>query len=140
LFVKLFSKKKTKMPSGNSRQLVEAFDTLEDPTLALERSSVRRGAEAIVALAMSHGENVDWEKVSSSHARGPLEMKEFFTEAKKHSPNLVSLILHALLFSTDAPSSSAPPAPDFASLEVAKISARSSRCFCKLCIGPFVVA
>jgi S-adenosylmethionine:diacylglycerol 3-amino-3-carboxypropyl transferase len=60
LFVELFSKKKKEMLSVNLRQLVEAFDTLEDPTLALKRSSVRRGAEAIVALVMSHGENVDW--------------------------------------------------------------------------------
>jgi hypothetical protein len=43
LFVELFSKKKKEMPSGNLRQLVEAFDALEDPTLALKRSSIRRG-------------------------------------------------------------------------------------------------
>jgi hypothetical protein len=63
-------------------------------------------------LALSHGENVDWEIVSSSHARRPEEMKEFFSEAKKYTPNLVSLILPALTPSTAAPSSSAPPAPD----------------------------
>jgi hypothetical protein len=65
-----------------------------------------------VALAMSHGENIDWEKVSSCHARGPLEIKEFFTEVKKYSPNLASLILHVPLSSTIAPLSSAPPEPD----------------------------
>jgi hypothetical protein len=32
----------------------------------------------MVALALSHGQDVDWEKVSSSHARCPKEMKEFF--------------------------------------------------------------
>jgi hypothetical protein len=104
--------------SGNLRRLVDAFDTLKDPTLALKRSSVRRDAEATVALAMSHGENVDWEKVSSPHALGPLEMKEFFSEAKKYSPNLVSLILHVPSSSTAAPSSSAPPAPDSTPSEV----------------------
>jgi hypothetical protein len=127
LFVDLFSKKNKEMPSGNLRQLVEAFDTLDDPTPTLKRSSVRRGAEATVALAMSHGENVEWEKMSSSHARGPLEMKEFFfegmkeffTEAKKHSPNHVSLILHAPSSSTAAPSLSSPPTPNYAPPKVA---------------------
>jgi hypothetical protein len=47
------------MSSRNLREVVEAFDTLKDPTLALKRSSVRRDAEAIVALAMSHGETID---------------------------------------------------------------------------------
>jgi hypothetical protein len=72
LFVDLFPKKKKEMPLENLRQPVEAFDTLEDPTLTLKRSSVRRGAEAMMALAMSRGEKVDWEKVSLSHARGRL--------------------------------------------------------------------
>jgi hypothetical protein len=116
LFAELFKKKE--IPSSNLRQLVDAFDTLEDPTLALKRSLVRRGAEATVALAMSHGENVDWEKVSSSHARGPLEMKGCFAEANKYSPNLVSLILHVPASSTAAPSSSAPPALDSTPSEV----------------------
>jgi hypothetical protein len=69
LFVGLFPKEKKDMPTGNLRRLVEAFDTLEDPTLQLKLSSVRRGAEGTVALALSHGEVVDWDKVSSSHAR-----------------------------------------------------------------------
>jgi hypothetical protein len=55
----IFSKKKKEMSSRNLREVVEAFDTLKDPTLALKRSSVRRDAEAIVALAMSHGETID---------------------------------------------------------------------------------
>jgi hypothetical protein len=33
LFVGLFPKKRKEMPMGNLRQLVDAFDTLEDPTL-----------------------------------------------------------------------------------------------------------
>jgi hypothetical protein len=44
LFVGLFPKKNKDMPIGNLRKLVDAFDTLEDPTLPLKRSSVRRGA------------------------------------------------------------------------------------------------
>jgi hypothetical protein len=49
----LFPKKKKEMPTGNLRKLAEAFDTLEDPTLQLKLSSVRRGAEGMVALALS---------------------------------------------------------------------------------------
>jgi hypothetical protein len=67
LFVELFLKKKKDMPAENLRKLVEAFDTLEDP-LMLKRSSVKRGVEAMIALTMSCGEDVDWAKVSPSHA------------------------------------------------------------------------
>jgi hypothetical protein len=116
LFADLFKNKE--IPLGNLRWLVDTFDTIKDPTLVLKRSSVRRGAEATVALAMSYGENIDWEKVSSSHARGPLEIKEFFTEVKKYSPNLISLILHVPLSLTVAPSSSAPPKSDSTPSEV----------------------
>jgi hypothetical protein len=49
----LYPKKKKEMPTGNLRKLAEAFDTLEDPTLQLKLSSVRRGAEGTVALALS---------------------------------------------------------------------------------------
>jgi hypothetical protein len=100
LFVGLFPKKKKDMPVNNLRRLVEAFDTLEDPTLQLKLSSMRRGAEGTVSLALSHGKLVDWEKVRSSHTRCPKEMKEFFSEAKKYAPNLVSLTLHVSTPST----------------------------------------
>jgi hypothetical protein len=119
LFVELFPRKKKDMPTTNLRKLVEAFDTLEDPTLQLKRSSMTRGAKAMVALAMSHGEEVDWEKVSSFHARGLEEMKGFFSEAKKYSPNLVSLILNVLTSSTGAPSTSVPPSTHPTPSEVA---------------------
>jgi hypothetical protein len=78
------------MPIDNLRKLVEAFDTLEDPVFQLKLSSVRRGVEGTIALTQSHGEYVDWEKVGSAYARRPKEMKEFFSEAKKYAPNLVS--------------------------------------------------
>jgi hypothetical protein len=54
----LFPKKKNDMPINNLRNLVEAFDTLEDPVLQLKLSSVRRGVEGMIALTQSHGENV----------------------------------------------------------------------------------
>jgi hypothetical protein len=59
-------------------------------------------------MTQSHGENVGRKKVSSAYARRSEEMKEFFSEAKKYTPNLVSLILPAPMPSTIAPSSSAP--------------------------------
>jgi hypothetical protein len=118
MYFGLFPKKKKEMPTGNQRKLVDTFDTLEDPTLQLKLSSVKRGIEETVALALSHGEDVDWEKVSSSHARHPEEIKEFFSEAKKYAPNLVSLILSATTPLTAAPSSSAPSAPNFTTSEV----------------------
>jgi hypothetical protein len=73
LFVELFPKKKKKdMPAENLRNLVKSFDTLKDPTPPLKRSLVKRGNKATIALTMSHGENVDWAKVSSSLAHGPV--------------------------------------------------------------------
>jgi hypothetical protein len=59
LFLGLFPKKKKDMPVGNLRNLVDAFDTLEDPVLQLKLSSVRKGVEGTIALTQSHGENVD---------------------------------------------------------------------------------
>jgi hypothetical protein len=112
LFVGLFPKKKKDMPIGNFRNLVEAFDTLEDPVLQLKLSSVRRGVEEMITLTQSHGVNVDWEKVSSAHAQRLEEMKEFFSEAKKYAPNLVSLILPAPMPLPTIPSSSAPAPTD----------------------------
>jgi hypothetical protein len=73
----------------------------------------------MIALTQSHGENVDWEKVSSAYARRSKEMKEFFAEAKKYTPKLVSLILPVPTPSASAPSSSAPAPMDPSPTEVA---------------------
>jgi hypothetical protein len=54
LFGSFFPKKKKEMLRILGK-LVEAFDTPEDPTLLLKRSSTRRGTEETIALAMSHG-------------------------------------------------------------------------------------
>jgi hypothetical protein len=59
MFVGLLPKKKEKMPVDNLRKLAEAFDTLEDPMLAMKRRSVKWGVEGAIALAESHGEEVD---------------------------------------------------------------------------------
>jgi hypothetical protein len=67
---------------------------------------------------MSHGEEVDWSKVSLSLALGLAKMKGFFGEAKKYSQKLVKLILPEPTPSIDAPSSCTPPVTDPAPTEV----------------------
>jgi hypothetical protein len=60
------------------------------------------GAEITIALAMSHREGVNWEKISATLAKDEngqvVEMQPFLAKAKKYSQKLVS------------PSSSATPA------------------------------
>jgi hypothetical protein len=63
-----FMKKKQEMPEHLGKP-VKNFDTLEDSTLSLKRSSTEIGAKLTMALAMSHGEKVDCDKVSSSLAK-----------------------------------------------------------------------
>jgi hypothetical protein len=108
MFVGLFPKKRDELPAGNLRKLVEAFDTIEDPILAIKLTSVKQGVEGMIALAQSHGKEVDWEKVGSSYACPPAEMTEFFKKVKGCAPKLVSLILPTPTPSTPAPGTSAP--------------------------------
>jgi hypothetical protein len=68
MFVWLFPRKKDELPAGNLRKLVESFDTIEDHFLAM-LTWVQRGVEGTIALAQSHGEEVDLEKVGSSYAQ-----------------------------------------------------------------------
>jgi hypothetical protein len=68
MFVGLYSKKRANMPADDLKKLATTFDTVEDPILAMKSRSVKRGVEGAIALAQSHGEEVNWEKVSSSHA------------------------------------------------------------------------
>jgi hypothetical protein len=74
----------------------------------MKLSSVKRGVEGTITLAQSHGENVDWEKVSSYYAQRPIEMKEFFAKVKEYAPKLMSLILPAPASSASTPSASVP--------------------------------
>jgi hypothetical protein len=57
MFVSLWPKKKEEMPVDNLKKLAEAFDTREDPVLAMKGRSVKRGAEGAIALAQSHGDD-----------------------------------------------------------------------------------
>jgi hypothetical protein len=109
MFVGFWSKKRKEMPGDNLRKLLKDFEGTHDPVLALKRTSVKRGIEGAIALAQSHGQEVDWEKVGSSHARPLLEMEEFFQRAKQYAPKIVSLISLSVASSTSAPRSSTTP-------------------------------
>jgi hypothetical protein len=54
--------------------------------------SLKRGAEGAIALSYAHGEEVNWEKVSSSHGRPRSELKAFFKKAKRFAPGIVAMI------------------------------------------------
>jgi hypothetical protein len=49
-FIVLWPKKKEEMPVDNLRKLLESFDTLEDPVLAMKCRSVKQGVEGAIAL------------------------------------------------------------------------------------------
>jgi hypothetical protein len=59
MFVGFWPKKRKEMPGDNLWKLLEAFNTTDDPVLALKRTSVKRGIEGAIVLAQSHGEEVD---------------------------------------------------------------------------------
>jgi hypothetical protein len=109
IFVGLWPKKKADMPTDDLKKLATVFDTVEDPILSMKSRSVKRGAEGAIALAYSHGEEVDWEKVSSSHGQPLLELLGFFEKAKKYVLGIVSIITPSAASSTSTPASSTPP-------------------------------
>jgi hypothetical protein len=79
--------------------------------------SVKQGTEGAIALTYAHGEEVNWEKVSSSHGRPLSELRVFFEKAKKYVPGIVSIISPSAasstsatsVYSTSATSGSMPP-------------------------------
>jgi hypothetical protein len=99
----LWPKKKADMPATDLKKLAAIFDTAEDPVLLMKGRSVKRGAEGAIALAYSHGEEVDWEKVSSSRGRPLSELRGFFEKAKKYTPGIVSIITPSAASSTSTP-------------------------------------
>jgi hypothetical protein len=110
MFVGLWSKKRAEMPVDNLNKLVEVFDTVEDPVLTMKSRSVKQGVEGAIALAQSHGEEVDWEKVRSSRACPFSLLLGFFEKAKKYVPCIVSIITPSAASSTSTPISSTPAA------------------------------
>jgi hypothetical protein len=92
MFVGLWPKQKTEVPDADLKKLAKAFDTPDDPILLMKGRSMKRGAEGAIALTYAHGEEVNWEKVSSSHGRPLSELRVFFEKAKKYVPGIVSII------------------------------------------------
>jgi hypothetical protein len=98
-------------------KLAKAFDTPDDPILLMKVLSLKRGAEGAIALSYAHGEEINWEKVSSSHGRPRSELKAFFKKAKRYAPGIVLMIsplaasapATMLISSTPTTSGSVPP-------------------------------
>jgi hypothetical protein len=90
IFVGLWPKKKADVP--DLKNLAKAFDTDDDPILTMKGLSLKRGAEGAIAFAYAHGEEVNWEKVSSSLGHPRSELKAFFNKAKKYAPGIVAMI------------------------------------------------
>jgi hypothetical protein len=110
MFVGLWPKKRAEMLTDDLKKLGEAFDTVEDPFLMMKSRSVKRGVEGANALAQSHGEEVNWEKVSSSRARPLSELLGYFEKAKKYAPGIVLIITPSVASSTSTPTSLTPAA------------------------------
>jgi hypothetical protein len=108
MFVGLWPKKRADMPTDDLKKLAATFDTVEDPILSMKSRSVKRSAEGAIALAYSHNEEVDWEKVSSSRGRPLSELLGFFEKAKKYAPAIVSIITPLAASSTSTLASSTP--------------------------------
>jgi hypothetical protein len=108
IFVGLWPKKKADMPRDDLKKLAAVFDTAEDPILSMKSRSMKRGAKWAIALAYSHGEEVNWEKVSSSRGRPLSELLGFFEKAKKNAPGIMSIITPSAASSTSTPASSTP--------------------------------
>jgi hypothetical protein len=109
IFVGLWPKKKANMPDNDLKKLAKAFDTPNDPILLMKGRSMKRGAEGAIALTYAHGEEVNWEKVSSSRGQPLSELRVFFEKAKKYTPGIVSIISPSTTSLTSAmPVSSTP--------------------------------
>jgi hypothetical protein len=108
MFVGLWLKKRADMPADDLKKLVATFDTVKDPILTMKSRSVKRGVEGAIALAQLHGEEVNWEKVSSSRARPLSELLGFFEKAKKYAPGIISIITPSAASSTSMATSSTP--------------------------------
>jgi hypothetical protein len=69
---------------------------------------MKRGAEGAIAFAYAHGEEINWEKVSSFRGWTLPELRGFFERAKKYTPGIVSIISPSVAALTSAPISLTP--------------------------------
>jgi hypothetical protein len=102
IFVRLWPKQKADVLADDPKKLAKVFDTPKDPILLMKSRSVKRGAEGAIALAYAHGEEVDWEKVSSSRGRPLSELRSFFEKAKKYAPGIVSVVSPSAALTTSS--------------------------------------
>jgi hypothetical protein len=110
IFIGFWPKQKTEVPDNDVKKLAQAFDTIDDPILHMKGLSLKQDAEGAIALSYAHGEEIDWEKVSSSHGRPRSELKVFLEKAKKYAPGIVSLISPSAAFATATTPLSSTPA------------------------------
>jgi hypothetical protein len=109
IFVGLWPKQRAEVPETDLKKLAKAFDTPDDPILLMKGRFVKRGAEGAIALAYTHGEEVNLENVSSSRGRRLSELRVFFKKAKKYAPGIISIISPSAASTTSAtPVSSTP--------------------------------
>jgi hypothetical protein len=125
IFIGLWPKQKAGMPVDDLKKLAKVFDTPEDPILLMKSHSMKRGAEGAIALTYAHGEEVDWEKVSSSRGRPLSELRGFFEKANKYAPGIMSIVSpSAASLTSSTPVSSTPTTS--ASMPPLNIGATSS--------------
>jgi hypothetical protein len=110
IFVGLWPKQKADVPADDLKKLAKVFDTPEDPILLMKSRSVKRRAEGAIALTYAHGEEVDWEEVSSSCGRPLSELKAFFEKAKRYAPGIALMISPLAASSTSTTPISSTPA------------------------------
>jgi hypothetical protein len=108
IFIGLWPKQKADVPTADLKKLAAAFNTPEDPILLMKSRLVKRGAEGAIALTYAHGEEVNWEKVSSSRGRPLSKLRGFFEKAKKYAPGIMSIITPSAASSTSTMLSSTP--------------------------------
>jgi hypothetical protein len=109
IFFRLWPKQKADVPDAHLKKLAKVFDTPEDPILLMKGHSMKRGAEGAIALTYAHGEEVNWEKVSSSRGRPLSELRGFFEKVKKYVPGIISIISPSAATSTSATPVSSNP-------------------------------
>jgi hypothetical protein len=110
IFVRLWPKQRAEVPDNDLKKLAKAFDTPDDPILLMKGRSLKRGAEGAIALSYAHGEEINWEKVSSSRGRPLSELKAFFEKAKRYALGIVSMISPSAASVTSATPVSLTPA------------------------------
>jgi hypothetical protein len=109
IFVGLWPKQRAEVPDNYLKKLVKAFDTPDDPILLMKGLSLKQGAKRAIALSYAHGEEINWEKVSSSHGRPLSELKAFFEKAKRYTLDIMSMISPSVASATTTmPVSSTP--------------------------------